>query len=89
MIAAAVILPDGVQAVLMGALRGRGDVVVPTLLHLFSFWAVTVPLAWHLAFVRGAGVRGLLWGLLIGLAVASVLLALRLAMVGRHVPRRL
>jgi MATE family multidrug resistance protein len=87
-IAALVILPDGLQGVLMGALRGTGDVVVPTFLHLFSFWAVTVPLAWTLGFDQGLAVVGLLEGLAIGLLVASLLLALRLLLVARRPPRR-
>ncbi|MBI1776184.1 MAG: MATE family efflux transporter [Proteobacteria bacterium] len=82
------VVPDGVQGVLMGALRGAGDVLMPTLLHLFSFWALTVPLAWHLAFTRGLGVEGLLWALVVGLSVAGAVLALRLLQIGRRAPSR-
>lgn len=79
-----ILLPDGLQGVLMGALRGLGDVNWPSVMHLFSFWAVAVPLAHHLAFTRGWGTDGLLWGLMAGLVVAASLLAVRFAFVSRR-----
>jgi len=79
-----ILLPDGLQGVLMGALRGLGDVNWPSVMHLFSFWAVAVPLAHHLAFTRGWGTDGLLWGLMAGLVVAASLLAIRFAFVSRR-----
>jgi len=85
-----ILLPDGLQGVLMGALRGLGDVNWPSVMHLFSFWAVAVPLAHHLAFTRGWGTDGLLWGLMAGLVAAAGLLAIRFALVSRRpVSRRL
>ena len=83
-IAAFILVPDGIQGVLMGALRGFGDVNWPSAMHLVSFWVVTVPLAHHLAFARGWGTDGLLWGLVAGLACASVLLGARFAQVSRR-----
>ncbi len=83
-IAAFILVPDGLQGVLMGALRGFGDVNWPSAMHLVSFWVVTVPLAHHLAFARGWGTDGLLWGLVAGLACASVLLGARFAQVSRR-----
>jgi len=79
-----ILLPDGLQGVLMGALRGLGDVNWPSVMHLFSFWAVAVPLAHHLAFTRGWGTDGLLWGLMAGLVAAASLLAIRFAFVSRR-----
>jgi len=84
MIAAFILLPDGVQAVLMGALRGFGDVNLPSVMHLVSFWVVTVPLAYHLTFTRAWGTDGLLWGLVAGLACASFLLGGRFWAVSRR-----
>lgn len=83
-VAAFILLPDGIQGVLMGALRGFGDVNWPSAMHLVSFWVVTVPLAHHLAFARGWGTDGLLWGLVAGLACASALLGARYARVSRR-----
>ncbi len=83
-IAAFILIPDGIQGVLMGALRGFGDVNWPSAMHLVSFWVVTVPIAHYWAFSRGWGTDGLLWGLVAGLACASVLLGVRFAQVSRR-----
>jgi MATE family multidrug resistance protein len=83
-IAAFILLPDGIQGVLMGALRGFGDVNWPSGMHLVSFWVVTVPLAHYLAFSRNWGTDGLLWGLVAGLSCASVLLGVRFYLVSRR-----
>lgn len=83
-VAAFILLPDGIQGVLMGALRGFGDVNWPSAMHLVSFWVVTVPIAYYWAFSRGWGTDGLLWGLVAGLACASVLLGARFARVSRR-----
>lgn len=45
-IAAFVLVPDGAQGVLMGALRGAGDVWPATALYLLSFWLLMVPLGY-------------------------------------------
>jgi MATE family multidrug resistance protein len=83
-LAAVILLPDGIQGVLMGALRGFGDVNWPSAMHLVAFWGVTVPLAHHLAFARSWGTDGLLWGLAAGLAAASLLLGGRYRSVSRR-----
>ena len=57
---------DGMQAVLMGALRGVADVWVPPGLQLIAWWCITVPVGYVLAFVVGIGVDGLMWGILGG-----------------------
>jgi MATE family multidrug resistance protein len=78
------VIPDGAQGVLMGALRGAGDVLWPTALHLVAFWVVTVPLAHHLAFARDLGAVGLMWGLVVGLSVATAFLGVRFHYLGRR-----
>ena len=75
---------DGMQAVLMGALRGVADVWVPPGLQLISWWSITVPLGYVLAFVVGIGVDGLMWGILAGALSASTLLAGRFLTVARR-----
>lgn len=75
---------DGVQAVLMGALRGIADVWVPPGLQLVSWWCVSVPLGYVLAFAFGVGVDGLMWGILAGALTASGLLAVRFLAVARR-----
>lgn len=68
---------DGSQGVLMGALRGAGDVWVPTFLVTGGFWGVSVPLAWYLCFVRGGAVVHIMWSLLGGGIAATAMLAWR------------
>jgi MATE family multidrug resistance protein len=75
---AAVIVLDGAQGVLSGALRGAADVWWPMVIHVASFWLVLLPVAWLLAFPLGHGVTGLFGGILAGLGVAALLLLRRL-----------
>lgn len=76
-IAAWMVIVDGAQGVLMGALRGAADVVVPTAMYFVSFWGLTVPLAYWLGVSAGHGVEGLMWAAFAGLAAATLLLGLR------------
>jgi MATE family multidrug resistance protein len=66
------LVADGGQTVLNHACRGRGDTWVPTLLHLFSYWCVMVPLAYYLALTLGGGTAGLYQAILIS-SLVSVL----------------
>ncbi len=70
-------LSDGIQVVGVGALRGLSDVNVPTLITLFSYWVVALPLSYVLGFVAGLDVVGIWIGLLAGLTIAAVLLTTR------------
>jgi len=83
-VAAPLLIVDGLQGVLMGAVRGAADVFVPTWLHAVSFWIVTVPLGYALGVVLGYGVAGLMWALLIGLVLASLLLGGRFHVISRR-----
>ena len=75
---------DGMQAVLMGALRGVADVWVPPGLELISWWCISLPIGYVLAFVVGIGVDGLMWGILAGALSASTLLSVRFLAVARR-----
>ena len=74
---ALVLVPDGLQAVLMGALRGVADVWPATILYLIAFWLVMVPLAYLLGVYWQGGAVGLVQGIALGCVVAAILLALR------------
>jgi len=89
LLGAVTMIPDGAQGVLMGALRGTGDVWVPTAMHLCSFAVVMIPGAALCAFYFELGVPGLMLGTLFGVVVATVLLALRFRIVSRRDIRRL
>ena len=75
---------DGMQAVLMGALRGVADVWVPPGLQLISWWGISVPIGYVLAFEVGIGVDGLMWGILAGALSASIFLSGRFLAVARR-----
>jgi len=75
---------DGVQGVLMGALRGAADVILPTASYALAFWGFAVPLCYYLGYRQGLGALGLAWGLVAGLILADILLALRFAIVSRR-----
>lgn len=70
-------LSDGVQVVALGSLRGLSDVNVPTIITLFSYWIVALPLSYVLAFPFGQDAIGVWIGLLSGLSMAAILLTVR------------
>jgi MATE family multidrug resistance protein len=70
-------LVDGTQVIALGVLRGVQDTTVPMWMAAFSYWVVGVPCSYVLGFVLGWGGIGVWGGLVIGLAVASVLLNAR------------
>jgi multidrug resistance protein, MATE family len=73
-----VLVFDGLQVVLLGALRGASDVWQPTLRLLAGCWLVLVPVAWLLGVRLGLALPGLLTAIAIGLLVVAILLWLRL-----------
>lgn len=69
---------DGLQVILLGALRGIADVRTPMFLAFFSYMVVSLPISYLLAFVFGIGAPGVWIGFVFGLSTASVLFGLRL-----------
>jgi MATE family multidrug resistance protein len=65
---------DGLQVVAAQALRARGDVWLPTGLHLASYGLVMLPLGWIFAERFGLGVDGLVWAVIVASAVSAVFL---------------
>lgn len=83
-IAAPMLIFDGLQGVLMGAVRGAADVIVPTVLHAISFWGVTVPVGYICGIALGFGMSGLMAGLVAGLVAATLLLGGRFHIISRR-----
>jgi MATE family multidrug resistance protein len=69
---------DGVQVVLLGALRGMSDVRTPMFIAFFSYIVVSLPVSYLLAFVFNMGSPGVWIGFVFGLATAAVLFGTRL-----------
>jgi len=70
--------PDGVQVLSAGALRGLKDTRVPMLITIFAYWCVGLPLGGWFGLHLNGRAPGLWVGLILGLSVAALLLALRL-----------
>lgn len=81
---AVISIADGLQAVLIGATRGVGDTVVPTVLQGISFWVIMVPLNYYLGITAGFGINGLFFGIGISVLAASLFLAVRFAFLTRR-----
>lgn len=75
---------DGIQGVISGVLRGAGDVRVPAMLAMASFWGVGVPCAWWFGIHTGGGPAGVWTGLVAALVCAALALLARLVIVGRR-----
>lgn len=68
---------DGIQATVMGALRGLQDLWVPLGIVFFSYWVIGTPLGYYLAFSQGWGIAGIWVGIVTGIGVGSALLTIR------------
>ena len=65
---------DGIQVAAAGALRGLKDTRAPMIIGFISYWLIGLTSALLLSFSANLGAVGLWWGLVLGLATASVLL---------------
>ena len=68
-------IADGTQVVMLSALRGMGDVRLPTIIAGFAYWLITLPLGYLLAFRLNLGPKGIWIGLAAGLSIAAALFA--------------
>jgi len=68
---------DGTQVVGLGTLRGMGDVNIPTFITFFAYWVVGLPIAYLLGIELNIGVKGIWYGLTLGLLTSSILLYFR------------
>jgi len=75
------IVADGMMNVVMGALRGMGDVWVPMFMHIIAFWCVGVPVAWTAAFHYELGAVGLQVGIAVAVFLSTVGQIIRFAIV--------
>lgn len=77
-IAAIFQLSDGAQVLGLGALRGIGDVKIPTLITFIAYWVIAIPLAWYWGFELDYKGTGIWLSLLLGLSISASLLYFRL-----------
>ncbi len=81
-IAATFQLFDGLQVVANGVLRGMGRTKPTVIFNLVAFYLLGLPLAWILSIRAGMGVRGIWWGLCLGLAAVAMMLVAWIAVRG-------
>jgi len=68
---------DGIQAVVLGALRGMQDVNKPALIIFLSYGVIGFPISFYLGFYSSFEMVGIWIGLLLGLFSSSLFLFLR------------
>ena len=77
LVAAVFQISDGIQVVVLGALRGLQDVKVPMYITFFAYWVVGFPVSYYLGKYTELKAAGVWIGLLAGLSVAAIFLYLR------------
>ena len=70
-------LSDSLQVIVLGALRGLQDVMIPTLITFIAYWIIGFPISYFLGKEEMLGSFGIWLGLLAGLTSAAVLLYIR------------
>ena len=77
LIAAFFQIADGLQAVVLGALRGIQDVIIPAFLIFISYGAIGFPISYYLGLNTEWATYGIWIGLLTGLILSALMLVLR------------
>jgi MATE family multidrug resistance protein len=70
-------ISDGLQVVVLGALRGLQDVKIPTLITFVAYWLIGFPISYYLGLNTALESTGIWIGLLSGLTASAVMLYLR------------
>jgi MATE family multidrug resistance protein len=78
-------MADGLQAVAAQALRARGDIWLPTAIHMFNYVALMLPLAWLFALSWRMGVNGIVWSVTVASLASGGLLVGRYLWLSRAV----
>lgn len=70
-------ISDGIQVVVLGALRGIQDVKVPTAITFVAYWLIGFPISYYLGLYTPLKSMGIWIGLLSGLTASGVMLYIR------------
>lgn len=76
-IAAVFQISDGIQVVVLGALRGLQDVKIPTVITFIAYWIIGFPVSYFLGKEEVYGSQGIWLGLLAGLTASAIMLYIR------------
>lgn len=77
LVAAVFQISDGIQVVVLGALRGLQDVRIPTYITFVAYWVIGFPVSYYLGLHTPLKATGIWIGLLAGLTAASIFLYIR------------
>ena len=77
LVAAVFQITDGVQVVVLGALRGMQDVKIPTVITFIAYWLIGFPISYFLGSEKMYGSVGIWIGLLAGLSASAIMLYIR------------
>ncbi|MEG1905731.1 MAG: MATE family efflux transporter, partial [Bacteroidales bacterium] len=70
-------LPDGLQVVSLGALRGISDVKMPMIYATVAYLGLNIPIGYFCGFTLGMGATGVWIGFVFGLTAAAISFMLR------------
>ena len=77
LVAAVFQISDGIQVVVLGALRGLQDVKIPMYITFVAYWIVGFPVSFYLGNYTSLKAVGVWFGLFAGLTAAAVFLFMR------------
>ncbi len=81
---------DGLQAIVLAALRGLQDVIIPTYITFVAYWVIGFPISYYLGLHTNLKTTGIWIGLLISLSLSALMLFLRFQYLSRkliaHLP---
>jgi MATE family multidrug resistance protein len=77
LVAAVFQISDGIQVVVLGALRGLQDVKIPMYMTFVAYWVIGFPISIYLGLYTDLGAVGIWLGLVAGLTAAALFLYLR------------
>lgn len=77
LVAAVFQISDGIQVVVLGALRGLQDVKIPMYIAFIAYWIVGFPISYFLGLQTELKAVGVWIGLLAGLTIAAIFLYIR------------
>ncbi|WP_425236364.1 MATE family efflux transporter [Ulvibacterium sp.] len=70
-------ISDGIQVVVLGALRGLQDVKIPTFITFIAYWLIGFPICYYLGLHTDLKSTGIWIGLLTGLTASAIMLYIR------------
>lgn len=77
LVAAVFQISDGIQVVVLGALRGLQDVKIPMYITFIAYWLIGFPISFYLGVFTSLKATGIWIGLLAGLTAAALFLYVR------------